>query len=1281
MSLARYPVLPLSVSTLLALTACDRSSRVDQRAKSEPAAPAAPPALTSEPLALTALPAEGASTTLFTELDPASTGITFTHRTQNPDTHPLRRLYASSMVAGGVAIADLNGDGQPDIFLANGPDENALYLQTSPGSLTFTDITTAAGVGGDGRWGVGVAIVDIDNDGDNDIYVCNYDAPNQLFINDGADPPTFTDRAAAFGLDITDASLAAAFCDYDLDGDLDLYLVTNRYYHEEGSLSHRDDAVTLVDGLPAIAPEFERYLTITDVTQGDSPGSLKVDFETTGRPDYLLRNDLIVQGTKSPGTPRFTDVTYESGIRDPHGQGNAAVWWDFNLDGLPDLFVANDFDGPDHFFMNNGDGTFINLHKSAVPHLPWFSMGADFADIDANGWPDLLGTDMSGTNHFLQKTTMGAMGAKAEFLATADPPQYMRNALYLNTGTGYFMESAYLSGIANTNWTWSPKLRDFDLDGRPDLIVTNGMSRNFNESDIEAALELRPGEPEWDRHLRAGTEPLPQQNLAFRNAGDLTFENTTATWLPQRDTMSFASAVADLDRDGDLDIVIVNLDEPVSILRNNAATPDTNAIVFRLTGTRSHPSGLGSHLTLTEEDGRTQTFQLVSSRGFLGGDEPLAHFGLGTATVAARIAIRWPSGTYQEFDHLAANRLYTIREPDSGEGDATHRAAPATAPAPAYSLARLPTEARHTENPFDDFASQPLLPNKLSQLGPGIAVSDINGDGHPDFFLGGAAGFPGQIFLNDGEGAFTRRVSPALESHADREDMGAVFFDADGDGHPDLYVVSGSAEVDHGSVDLLDRLYINDGSGNFTSAPEGQIPNIPESGGAVVAGDFDRDGDLDLFVTGRVTRGRYPFAPSNRLLANDGHGRFTDVSEDVLGDSGSFTGLTTAALWSDFDSDGWPDLVLAIEWGTLRFLRNEEGRGFTDVTPPGLPKGWWNSVAAADVDGDGDLDYFAGNVGLNTKYHASPERPTLLFAGDMDGSGTLQLVEAEYEDSTLFPVRGRSCSTLAIPMLADKFSTFRDFALAPLSSIYGLSTLDSARRLEATELSSGIFLNNGDGTMGFVPLPTIAQISPVFGAAFTEFNGDGIPDLILAQNSFAPQPETGRMDGGIGQLLTGVGDGTFEPVPAIESGITIPGDAQGLALADTDGDGLQDLLVSFNNGPAELLARHLHPARGSLINVRLVGRPGNPTAVGAHVTARLKNGSPQTSEIYAGSGYLSQSTPTLVFGIPAGDTLTTVEINWPDGDFSTFEQPVMPPSGVPELVLRHPALERVSVTE
>jgi hypothetical protein len=1166
----------------------------------------------SQPLATGSRPADSR---LFERLDATETGIDLVHRfPADASFDMLSDQYSGS----GVCIGDVDGDDRPDIYVTNYDQGNRLYKNL--GNWRFQDVTEQARVDGAGRWCAGPAFVDIDNDGDLDLYVCVFNAPNLLYLNRGHG--TFDERAREFGLDFIGASVMMSFADYDSDGDLDGYLVTHRMKIGDGhrlpssaqeaqrrGIIRRDDQVGA-----RVNPPYRELFELIDKSEG------RKELAIAGQQDYLYRND---QG-------HFRVVNDEAGIRGC-GIGLAATWWDYNDDGRIDLYVSNDYKGADQLYRNRGDGTFVESARAALPHIPWFSMGSDAADINNDGRVDFLASDMSGTSHVSQKISMGDMNKDRWFLIQSDPQQTMRNSLYLNTGGDRLMEAAYLTGLASSDWTWSPKFADLDNDGWIDLFVTNGMSRNFMDSDLISQVKSERSE-QW-----RATPVLRQANLAFRNLGDLEFREMGASWGLDQVSASYGAALSDLDRDGDLDLVVTNFDECVSVFRNNGSAG--NRLLVRLLGTKSNRWGIGTKVAMETAAG-IQVRQLTLAQGFMSANEPLLHFGLGDTERLSRLIITWPNGHRQTVTDLVANRLYTVTESVD-----TSPPRPDSSPdAPWFVRSQRFASVRHRETPFDDYQRQPLLPGKLSQMGPGLAVADVDGDGVDDLYLSGAAGQSGQLVLTR-EPPIVR--DEPFRADADAEELGSLFFNADADGDQDLYVVAGGVEGEPGSVSVRDRLYLNDGRGNFANAPEDTIPDDRDSGGTVVAADFDQDADLDLFIGGRVVPGQYPMAASNRLLRNEG-GRFLDVTDSAATSLRS-TGMVTGALWSDADGDGWVDLLLTHEWGPVRLFRNQSGT-LVDVTELAghlQYTGWWNGITGRDLDGDGDIDYIATNVGLNTKYRASVDRPVRLYYGDFEGRGEKQIVEACYEHDTLYPVRGRSCSTAVMPSLNSRFTTYKDFALATLSDVYTDDRLRNAVRFAANTLESGVFLNDGRGQFTFQPLPRLAQIASGYGVIATEINGDEHADIFIVQNSFSPQPETGKFDGGLSLLLVGDGDGTFTPVWPRTSGLIIPGDAKSLVLANLRGAGHMDIVVGINDEQLLTFARR-SPAN-SFLHIALQGPTGNPTGVGARLTVRQSDGSSQTAEVYAGSGYLSQSTRWVTFGRRSTDEPVAVQVRWPNG--------------------------------
>ena len=1188
-----------------------------------------PPGLKAEPLRAASKPG---GKTLFTRLETAETGIDVVNRMDVDQ--PLSYLYHSGMTTGGVVVADFDGDGKPDIFFAGAAGKNQLYRQVGQlGEMRFEDIAAKAGAGvaGEGNWCTGASAADVNGDGRIDLYVCSYMKPNQLFLNmgpgPGGEPVIFKEVAAPAGLAAVDCSHSAYFADYDGDGRLDMYLLTNRVEDPKGA-SKEMPVIKNADGTVTIKPEAELYYEVW-----------RYDFnnwgtEPKGTADRLYHND----GNGPDGVPRFTDVTKKSGISG-RGDGLAAVWWDYDGDGLLDIYVANDFIAPDRLYRNNGDGTFTNKLGDAVPHTPWFSMGAEMGDVNNDLLPDLIVADMSATSHYKSKTTMGIMGGidlKRSFFD--DPPQYMRNVLYLNTGTGRFREGARLFGISSTDWTWAVKCADFDLDGWQDLYFTNGISRHMNDSDYKLTSDMLVGKHMFDFFKKG--ELRKEQHRAYRNTHHDKFDEASDEWGLNHVGVSYGCAYADLDRDGDLDLIEVNLEEPNCIYRNDAQ--GGNRVLIRLVGTKANTQGLGATVTVRAASG-PQMRQLQPQTGYLSCNEALVHFGLGADAKIDELTVRWPGGGEQKFKGLAAGMLYTITQP-AGGGEPV-KAAPQREAMFAKSDALKGVKVKDT-GWEGDFAKQTLLPHSVSQLGPCLAWGDVNGDGLDDFYFGGTKGELGQLRVNDGKGKYVAKWVEDFRKAKDSEAMGAVFFDANGDGALDLFVATGSGEYEKGAKEMRDWLYLNDGKGNFTAAPEGALPEAHEFSSAVCAVDYDRDGRVDLFVGSRCVPGDWPHSGWSRLLHNEsanGVVKFTDVTDSVPGLAKA--GLVTSAVWSDVSGDGWPDLLVATEYGPIRLFQNVQGKLAEKTDEAGLApvKGWWNSVTTADVNGDGQLDLIAGNLGMNTKYKQPvPDHPQLAYYADFDGTGKWNIVEVKREGENLLPERGRSCSSTAMPFIKDKFPTFHAFAVASLSDVYSDEKLKNAERYEANEFQSGVFLND-HGKFTFKPFERIAQIAPANGIAVCDFNGDGKQDIFLAQNFFGPQIENPRYDGGLGQLLLGDGKGGFQPVEPRESGIVIAGDMKAASVVDWNGR--PGIAVTLNNGPT---AAFENKTAGRWLRVTLPGA----ASPGARVTLTRPKAEAQVVELHAGSGYLSQDGATAWFGL--GDSVAggTVRVVWADGTSS-----------------------------
>ena len=1179
---------------------------------------------------------KGISGKLFDVIPAATSGVSMIPKVQND--HPLSFLYHSGFVVGGIAIGDITGDGLPDLVIGGAAGSNEIYR--NKGNFAFENITKAIGGGidGGGRWTTGVTLVDIDGDGDLDLFCCNYESPNQLFLNQGPGPagvPIFKEVAEAAGVASVDSSHSATFVDYDRDGDLDLFLLTNKVEDPQGFPSKERSPVVFDGTTWRMLEGMDRYYALW---KHDAKNS---GVEPVGRPDLLFRND----GAGQSGVPVFKDVTKESGISG-RGDGLSSTWWDYNKDGWPDLFIGNDFLSEDRLWHNNGDGTFKNVLAQAAPHTCWFSMGADAGDLNNDLLPDFFIADMSATTHYKSKTTMGAMGGiSLKRAVDSSPPQYMRNTCLLGTGTGRFLEAAYMLGIASTDWTWAVKFGDYDQDAKQDVYLTNGVIRAMNHSDFVVDEASRAGSHQWEFYKDQTTRP--EQHRAYRNEGDLHFHDSSEEWGLNRTAVTYGCAWGDLDADGDLDLVEINLDEPPSLYRNNASGREkSNSVAFRFKGKAPNTEGIGGSVTITSASG-SQMRQLFPGSGYHSHNEALMHFGLGTDPLVESAIVTWPDGSTERLEKLAVNYLHLLSPGAGTAAPVEKKPAP-----PIFATSTTFPQIRHQEVPYDDYADQILLPHALSQLGPAIAWADVNGDGFDDFYLGGGAGQAGELRFANGKGGFSAQWVEAFQADKAHEDMGAVFFDADGDGDSDLFVASGSYQFKEGDPLLADRLYLNDGKGGFTKAAADAVPIFLKSSGPVAAVDFDKDGDVDLYIGSRVVPADYPTTPESRLLRNDskaGKVLFTDVTEAIGGVALRKSGMVSGAVWSDVNSDGAPDLLLAHEWGAVKLFLNQDGKltervGAVDDLAKNT--GWWTSVETADLDGDGRFDLIAGNFGYNTKYkEATPGKPKLLYYADFDNTGHRNIVEVKREGDTLYPERGRSCSSTAMPFLKTKFPTYHAFASASLKEVYG-DSLDKGLKLEANTLGTGIFWNEGNDAAGkptfkFQPLERIVQVAPAFGIAVTDVNGDGAPDLCFAQNFHSPQIETGHYDGGLGQVLLNAGNRAFKALPAGASGVVLPRDCKAATASDLNDDGVPDLLITTNNNAsAALINQTADPAK--FLRVRL---PASK-APGTRVTL-LQEGKPgQSQEYHAGAGYLSQAPAVLSFG---GAVPGSLRIQWADG--------------------------------
>ena len=1157
--------------------------------------------------------------TLFSLLPPEKSGITFSNRITESDTlNILNEEYIYN--GGGVGVGDFNNDGLPDLYFTGNMVDNALYLNR--GDMRFADITAEAQVAGNGQWCSGVALVDINQDGWLDIYVSStlskdsLRRKNLLYVNQGLNEnevPTFTEEAERYGIADTGNTTQAAFFDYDRDGDLDLYLLTN-VINAKVPTNYR--------------PKLE-------------DGSARNN-------DRLYRNDL------SPPTPPpggnmsppgggvgggFTEVTREAGIL-TEGFGLGITVSDINLDGWPDIYITNDYISNDLLYINNQDGTFTNRVADYLKHQSYSAMGSDVVDINNDGRSDIIALDMLPENNLRQKQMLGP-NRYVTYLNNDQynfQHQYVRNTLQLNNGlnpAGYptFSEIGQLAGIEKTDWSWTPLVADFDNDGYRDMIITNGFPRDVTDRDFANFRSGPAGGVASDMMLHDSIPIVKISNYAYRNRGNLTFEDQTQAWGMYRPSFSNGAAYADLDNDGDLDVVVNNINDSAFVYENKLnRLENTNHHYLRvkLTGSPNNPGGVGAKVLVRYGNGQVQYFENVQYRGYLSTVEGRAHFGLGNYEQVDTLQVIWPDGKSQTLRNVAVNQEITLNHQEASATpapDINRELSPVTAQA---LLQEVSTERgvqfRPSERDVIDFNLQRTLPRKYSQLGPGLAAGDVNGDELDDFYVSGPAGKLGAFLTQQADGSFRPDSTRFATPKPSREETGVLLFDADGDGDLDLYTASGSYEFQDGGPALQDVLYYNNGLGKF-SADTTALPEMRTSTATIRAADYDRDGDLDLFVGGRIISGAYPLPPRSYLLNNE-NGRFTDVTDQVPGLS--TVGMVSDALWTDVDTDGLVDLLVVGEWMPITFYRNT-GAGWEDATgSTGLAQhtGWWNSLTAGDFDADGDTDYLVGNLGLNTRYRASAEEPLRVYAKDFDDNGSVDPVLVAYgwaEDGSRapFPLHAKDDFTSQFLRVRRQFPTYEKYGLATIHTIFDDSELSNATVLEATTMASSYLENVGGGKLKIRALPTKAQFAPVYGMLTGDYNQDGHLDALLVGNEYGMEVFAGRHDASTGVYLTGDGSGNFRTVSNAESGFFVDGDAK--AMAEIRGaDGTPLIAVTQNQDSLRLFAPGAMSAQQSQII------PLQPTDAWAEVT--FASGKTQRRELYYGSTYLSQSSRTLVLG-------------------------------------------------
>jgi hypothetical protein len=1056
---------------------------------------------------------------MFTPLSPDATGVDFNNKiTESLEYNFYTDQYMYN--GAGVAIGDINNDGLPDLFFAGNQVDNKLYL--NKGNLKFEDISKAAGISDNG-WCTGANMADVNGDGWLDIYVTRRGVgaaaaktrANLLFINNKNG--TFSQKAAQYGLADEGYSIHSAFLDYDADGDLDVY-VTN--YNNQFGL-------------------------------GLSKMRARAQNPPPAESDKFYRNN---------GNQTFTDITKEVGVLSA-GHGLGIGIGDLDGNNLPDIYVGNDYQTNDFCYLNTGQNKFADMMTRSFKHTSQFSMGLDVADFNNDGLLDICVADMNAEDNYRQKTNMPSMNPDKFYsaLAAGFHPQYMRNSLQLNNGKALFSEIGQMANIPNTDWSWAVLFADYDNDGHKDIYITNGYLRDVDNKDYVKKVKKyqKAAAVNWNM-LKDGLKSTKLPNYFFKNNGDLTFTKVSKDWgIADEKVLSNGAAYADLDQDGDLDMVISNIGDVASILKNNARENTTNNYLqIALKGTPQNTFGIGTKVKITTKDG-IQYQEFYPSRGYASSMEPFLHFGIGQQATVDKIEVTWFNGKKQTLQNVATNQRLEIKFSEANE-----MITPDSNPLRTFAdiTAQSGINFKHQENSFDDYIDQVLLPHQMSRFGPRFAVGDVNKDGLDDIFIGGAAKQAGVLYLQTAEQKFQSVSNQPWEADAASEDLASIFLDVNNDGFQDLYVVSGGNEIPENSLLIQDRLYLNANGNGFKRVPG--LPNMPTSGGCVAAGDYDGDGKMDLFVGGRLTPGKYLKAPRSYLLKNTGNG-YVDVTDQVAPELKNI-GMVTSATWVDYDKNGKSDLVLAGEWMPITVFSNDGQSLKNQTIALNLEKttGWWNKIVNADFDKDGDMDFVVGNLGLNYKYKASEEEPFKIYCDDFDGNGKWDIVLGYYQEGVEYPLRGRQCSSEQLPSIEQKFPTYAAFASSDIEDVYG-DQLKTAIQAKAYQFES-VYIENRDGQFIVKPLPKRAQIAPIQGILTDDFDADGHLDILVAGNLYVSEVETGVADAGIGLYMRGDGKGNFTPVSPMECGIFANLDVRDLALVRSK-SGKTTVVVANNN--------------------------------------------------------------------------------------------------------------------
>jgi hypothetical protein len=1176
------------------------------------------------------LPATGR--TGFTLMSREATGVRFTNAVA------LSRSLTNHILlnGSGVAAGDVDGDGLCDLYFCGIDNRNALYRNL--GGWRFAEIAAAAGVDCSNLDATGVVLADLDGDRDLDLLVSAVRGGVRCFANDGIG--RFKDVTAQSGLASTTAGMSMTLADIDGDGDLDLYVANYRNETLRDAFQMRlrvgtvdgKRVVRMVNGRTLEGPDLAGWVTL------DAEGNISEN----GQADILYRNE---------GELRFTPIPFTGGAYlDEAGRPLttplydwtlSAMFRDLNGDGLPDLYVCSDLSSPDRIWFNLGDGRFRAAPPTAFRKTSWFSMGVDCADLNRDGYDEIFVTDMVSRDHRLRQVQVSDhQPVFAPVGVFTDRPQAPRNTLFLNCGDGDWLETAYAAGLAASEWSWSPVFLDVDLDGYEDVLIATGFERDVQDADIANQLEAVRRERALSDaealRMRAKFPRLSLPKLAFRNRGDLTFEETGAAWGFADVGVSQGMALADLDNDGDLDVIVNNMNGVAGLYRNDSPAP---RVAVRLRGAAPNTRGVGARIRVLGGAVAQQSQEIQSGGRYLSSDDSQRVFAAGAATNRMTVEVTWRSGRQSRIEGVSANQAIEVDE----TGAAVRAAPPASGPAPWFEDLTGRLNHTHLDEEFDDFARQPLLPRKLSQLGPGVAWFDMDGDGWDDLVVGAGKAGSLAVFHNNQHGGFDPATPPAWARSAVR-DQGTVL-GVHLDGHRRALLVGNTTYEDAATNVAAVQQFAVD-----TGAVTDLITGGRSSAGPLALGDCDGDGDLDLFIGGRVVPGRYPEPAASRLFRNEAGAYREDVAAGALL---SRAGLVSGAVWTDLDGDALPELVLACEWGPVRVFRRSPTGGWVEQTREwGLDphRGWWNGVAAGDLDGDGRMDLVASNWGSNNKYAGALTQPLRIYYGDFNGGGEVDLIEAYScgELGKIVPWLHLGRVGPALPLVGQRYATFRAFGEASVADILG-EKAGAAQELQAGVLDTVVLLNRG-GRFDLRALPFEAQLTPAFAVCVADIDNDGREDVFLSQNFFPTEPETARQDAGRGLWMLGDGRGGFRVLPAVRSGVRIYGEQRGAAVGDFDQDGRVDLCVA-QNGAATRLFRNRGAPKG--LRVRLHGPAHNPTGVGAQL--RLGRPGP-TKEIHAGSGYWSQNSAVAVFPAPAGPV--GLSVRWPGGKVS---QATVPP--------------------